>query len=118
MNLKGTTLDAFIKKLAIDNLNRQEPHRSIKLGSRTISKFETLKESDIPGFEVQKVSAFATDGNKEDWQLNITIFRKIAQPLFAADGIVTYSFHKLLDLMDVEAEVIDMMEQTLRFNVK
>jgi hypothetical protein len=118
INLTGTSLEKFIKRLAIDNLNAQEIAKSIKLESRTISKFETVKGCEIPGFEMQKVSAFATDGSGKDWELSITIFKKISQPLFAADGIIIYSFHKMFDFIDIEGEVIDRMEQTLRFNVK
>jgi hypothetical protein len=118
MNLAGNALEKFIKRLAIDNLNAQEVSKSIKLESRTISKFKTVSGCEIPGFEMQTVSAFATDGSGKDWELSITIFQKISQPLFAADGIVLYSFHKLLDMSGIEGEVVDMVEQTIRFNVK
>jgi hypothetical protein len=115
MSLAGVTLEKFIKTLAINNLNAQEVSKNIKLESRTISKFKIVTGCEMPGFEMQTVSAFATDGSGKDWELSITIFQKISKHFFSKDGIIVYSFHKLLDMTDTEGEVIDMLEQTIKF---
>jgi hypothetical protein len=119
MHLNGETYETYANKFALAFAARMQKVTGMAITASEAPEPFLVKNKDrVYGFALLTNYYYFTTSEGGEPILAISVFLKLKHGSFGADGIMAYGFQNTTDNIFLEMELMTMMQETIKFNVK